>query len=84
MNGINKELLGILVCPETHQPVTLAEEPIVSKINQEIDSGTLKNRAGELIVEKIDAGLIRQDKTILFPIRSGIPVMMMDEAIKID
>ena len=83
MNSIDKELLSILVCPETHQPVHMAEQSLIDTLNEQIKAGSLSNRIGESISDPLDAGLIRKDGTVLFPIRSGIPVMMVDESIKI-
>jgi uncharacterized protein len=81
---IDKELLDILCCPETKQNVTIADGGVVEKINAKIKDGTLKNRGGEIIKEKIDAGLLREDKKFLYPIREDIPIMLIDEAIPYD
>ena len=78
---IDKELLKIMCCPETHQPLEFADEETVKRINSEIKSGRIKNRAGEIVREEIDGGLIRSDKKYLYPVRKGIPIMLIDEAI---
>ena len=41
----------------------------------------MKNRVGQPVKEKIDGGLVREDKKFLYPIRGNIPVMLVDEAI---
>jgi uncharacterized protein len=81
---VDQELLDILVCPENKTKVVLAEQSIIDKANAAIEAGTLKNRAGEKIEEKIDAGLIREDKAYMYPIRDDIPIMLIDEAIPMD
>jgi uncharacterized protein YbaR (Trm112 family) len=78
---IEPDLLKILCCPETHQEVRLAEAAVVEKLNQQIAAGVLKNRAGQPVQEKIDGGLIRADGNFLYPIRHGIPMMLVDEGI---
>jgi len=78
---IDPDLLSILCCPETHQDVRLAEPALVDKLNAQIAAGALKNRAGQPVQEKIDAGLIRADGKFLYPVRKDIPVMLVDEAI---
>ncbi len=78
---ITPDLLGILCCPETHQDLRLAQPAVVEKLNAQIAAGTLKNRIGQPIQEKIDGGLIRSDGRFLYPIRRDIPVMLVDEAI---
>jgi uncharacterized protein YbaR (Trm112 family) len=78
---VDKELLDILCCPETKQDVTLVEGDVIKKINAKIKQGSLKNRGGEVVKEEIDAGLVREDKKYIYPIREDIPIMLIDEAI---
>ena len=81
---IDSELLEILCCPETKQPVTLVEGEAIDRINEKIATGSVNNRGGEAVKEKIDAGLLREDKKYLYPIRDDIPIMLEDEAIPFD
>jgi len=78
---IDPELLKILCCPETHQDLRLAEPPVIEKLNQQVSAGALKNRAGQLVQEKLDGGLIRADGKVLYPIRRNLPVLLVDEGI---
>lgn len=78
---IDPDLLKIMCCPETHQPIALAEPSVIEQLNQQIAAGQLKNRAGQPVKEKIDGGLVREDKKFLYPVRGNIPVMLIDEAI---
>jgi uncharacterized protein len=78
---MDPELLKIMCCPETHQTIALAESPLVEKLNQQITTGQLRNRAGQPVRDKIEGGLIREDKKFLYPIRQDIPIMLIDEAI---
>ncbi len=81
---IDKELLSILCCPETKQDLELADQQLIDKTNQLIKKGVLKNRAGEQIREPIDAGLIREDRKYLYPVREDIPILLIDESILIE
>ncbi|MBN1129736.1 MAG: hypothetical protein JXA71_12150 [Chitinispirillaceae bacterium] len=81
---IEKELLEILCCPETKQDLTLIQGPVITKLNEMIKEGRLKNRAGETIREPMDAGLLREDGKYLYMIRENIPIMLIDEAIPYD
>lgn len=78
---VDKELLDILCCPETKQDLMLIQGDVIDKINAEIKKGGVKNRAGETVKETIDAGLLREDRKFLYPIREDIPIMLIDEAI---
>ncbi|HIJ66205.1 MAG TPA: hypothetical protein HPP77_09685 [Candidatus Hydrogenedentes bacterium] len=81
---IDPELLEILVCPEDKTPVALADDDLVAKANAAIEAGTLKNRADETVKDKIDGGLVRQDRVYMYPIRDDIPIMLIDEGIPLD
>ena len=78
---LDPELLNILCCPETHQPLTVASREAVEKLNQKIQAGDARNRAGQPVQDKVDGGLVRQDGKFLYPIRRDIPIMLIDEAI---
>jgi uncharacterized protein len=78
---VDASLVAILACPETHQPVHVADEATVAKINAGIAAGSVKNRDGEAVSEAIQAGLIREDGAYLYPVRDDIPVMLIGEAI---
>ncbi len=78
---VDPELLEILVCPETHLPVRLADEALLERINGEIIEGRLRTRGGETVTEPLTEALVREDDALLYPVRDDIPVMLIDEAI---
>lgn len=78
---IDPDLLKIMCCPETRQPIAVAEPALIEKLNQLIAAGQLKNRAGQPIKEKIEGALVREDRKFAYPIREYIPIMLIDEAI---
>ena len=80
---IDKDLLQILACPESHQPLAEADEPLLARVNERISTGEAKNRAGNAVREKLEGGLVRQDGKLVYPIREGIPVLLIDEGIPI-
>lgn len=81
MSLIDPGLLQILCCPETHQPIAEADAALLSEVNERIARSTLKNRAGQILSEKLEGGLLRQDRQVLYPIRNRIPILLIDEAI---
>ena len=78
---LSAEVLKILCCPETRQPLALADQTIVQSINVRIASGTLKNRAGTPVTTAIEGALVRQDGAVAYPIRQQIPILLVDEAL---
>ncbi len=81
--AIPDDLLEILVCPETKQPVRLASEQVLAELNQRIRAGELRNRGGDPVAKRLEAGLVREDGKILYPIEDDIPVMLVDESIEL-
>lgn len=84
MSLIDPGLLQILCCPETHQPLTEADAALVGELNARLASGALKNRSGQPVSEKLDGGLLRQDRQVLYPIRNRLPILLVEEAIPLD
>jgi uncharacterized protein YbaR (Trm112 family) len=80
---ISDELLALLRCPETHQPLTTAPSELVAQLEAERLAGRLHDRAGQLVAEPVEGGLLRADGTLFFPIRGGIPVLIAAEAVTI-
>ena len=78
---IDKELLDILACPETKEPVHMAEQALVDELNARIERGEVSNRGGDKVEKKMDGGLVREDGAFLYPIEDDIPIMLIDEAI---
>ena len=81
---VDKELLEILACPETKKSLELADQCLVDAVNRLIAQGKVKNRAQKRVSEKIDGGLLRKgDRQCLYPIRDGIPILLIDELLTI-
>jgi uncharacterized protein YbaR (Trm112 family) len=81
--SVSEELLEILVCPETKQPIALASEEVLRKLAQDIEAGKVRNRGGEKVTQPITEGLVREDGKILYPVDDGIPVMLIEESIEL-
>lgn len=81
---VDPELLEILVCPETHQPVRTADPELLERLNAAIAAGSVTNRGGEAVSDPVEEGLIREDDKVLYPVREDIPIMLIAEAIGLD
>jgi uncharacterized protein YbaR (Trm112 family) len=80
---VDQSLLDILVCPETKQPLHTAESVLLERLNASIRDGSVTTRAGESVSEQIIEGLVREDGSVLYPVRDDIPIMLIDESIQL-
>lgn len=81
---VSQELLDILVCPETKQPVSLAPDDVLADLNRRVEDGSLRNRGGEPVSSPIREGLVREDGRLLYVVDDSIPVMLVEESIELD
>lgn len=82
--NIAKELLDILVCPETKQSVAPAPVEVLNRLNQRILAGEVKNRAGQAVTIPLEGGLLRNDGRVMYPVREDIPIMLVEEGLVLD
>jgi len=83
MATVSPELLEILVCPETKQPVALAPAALLASLNEKVRAGTLRNRGGQPVAAELQEALLREDGRVLYPVDDGIPVMLVEESIEL-
>ena len=50
---IDQNLLDILVCPETKQPLRVVDADLLRQVNESIAAGTVATRAGEPVEEPL-------------------------------
>ncbi len=81
--SVSPELLEILVCPETRQPVKPASADVLEKLARQVEEGRLRNRGGQPVSKPIAEGLVREDGKVLYPVDDGIPVMLIEESIEL-
>ena len=80
---VSAELVEILACPESRQPVRLASAEELAALNARIREGALRNRGGAAPEKEFDEALIREDGKVAYPVDDGIPVMLIEESVEL-
>jgi uncharacterized protein YbaR (Trm112 family) len=78
---ISSELLALLRCPQTKQALSMASAEQLAQVEAVRRTGKLRDHAGRAVLETISAGLVRADGSLLYPVRNGIPVLLLDDAL---
>ncbi len=81
--AVDPELLAILRCPESLQPVRLADDSMVRRLQDQARQGSLQNLRGQKVAADFEALLLREDGKRAYLVRNGIPVMLIDEAVSL-
>ena len=76
------ELLTYLACPQTKQKLTVLAEEDLLALNHRIKTSSVKNESGFLLAKELSGALLTLDLKRIYPIRSGVAVMLFDESIK--
>ena len=80
---IGPDLLEILRCPESHQRLVVADLALVADLNTEIAARRLRNRAGKLLETPLEGALVVEDRSMVYPIKGDLPILLIDEGILI-
>jgi len=78
---IEADFLRLLVCPQSHEPLRMASEEELGRVNRSIRAGTARNRAGDTVVGEIEEGLVAESGGFVYPVSEGIPNLLVEEAI---
>ena len=78
---IPKDLLEILVCPVTQQPLEILSAEKLAALNGRIAAGRAQNTAGAKVEAPITEALITTDGKTIYRIDDDIPNMLAEEGI---
>ncbi len=81
---MEKRLLQILRCPVTHKGLSVARRDLLGRVNAAIGAGKLSNRDGAVLRETLAEALVTDDDKVLYPITSGIPVLLEGESVNLE
>ena len=77
---IEAQLLTLLRCPETGGILRSATSVELERINGAIRKSAVRNRSGEIVVEALYDSLICDSAGLCYPVRDGLPIMLVGEA----
>ena len=80
---MDPNLLNIICCPVTREKLSIVTSKQLELINSEIAKSTLKKLDGSIAEKPKSKALINATKTLLYPIKEDIPILLESEAIEI-
>jgi len=78
---LDRAVLDILCCPLTHVPLEPLRSDRLTRLNECIAAGTVRNEARQIVTEPLAAALATRDGKLAYPVRDGIPVLLIDQGI---
>ncbi len=82
--SFNPDLLGLLRCPQSHQPLHLADSNLVVRFNKSIDAGHILDATSQTVLDRVDALLVREDGQLAYCIRDDIADLLVESALRLD
>lgn len=79
--SLDPAVLEILCCPLTHMPLERLAHDRLERLNVLIAAGAVKNESRQIVSEPLDSALVTRDGKLAYPIRDGIPVLLIDQGI---
>lgn len=81
---MDQRLLEILCCPQTRQPLHLADDRQLVLVNQAIGRGEVREVSGKKSSGQVEGLLVRQDGQLAYAIRKGIPDLLKEDGLLLD
>ena len=78
---LDPEFLSILRTPDSTRPLAPMEPAALQALNEAIASGGVRDRGGEPVSEPLEAALEAQGEPVVYPIRDGIPDLLVERAL---
>ena len=78
-----QRLVEIAVCPQDHSALRVGPQELADRLNELIGQRCLREQSGTLLTAPLDAVLVRSDNDRAYPIREGIPVLLVAASISL-
>lgn len=80
---IDETMLPLLRCPASYQKLRLATADELARVNDSIAQKRLTTVGGDQVQERLEAALIRDDASVLYPVVDGIARLIVDDGINL-
>ena len=74
-------MLDLLICPISKERLKPATSEEIQALNSRIDKRNVYNKSGELLTNRLVQGFMNDSGTFMYPVISGIPLLLPDAAI---
>lgn len=68
-------------CPVSHQPLVVADATVIEALNARVRAGELVTQGGEAVTSPLEAGVVRQDGRIFYPVQDGVLRLVAERGI---
>lgn len=75
------QLLDILCCPVSHEPLLPLSRTKLKTLNQAIAAGDIQYVDHQPVTEPLKAALITRNQKVIYAIEDGIPVLLAERGI---
>ncbi|MEM9643473.1 MAG: Trm112 family protein [Planctomycetota bacterium] len=81
---IDADLVAMLRCPACGAELQIVPPEVIDSINRAISDGAARDVDDQKVSHLIETGLWPPDKGVVYPVRGGIPTLVVGEAIRWD
>ncbi len=81
---LDEDSVRRLRCPVNLGRLTQADDELIARVNRLIEGPGLSTRGGQPQSERVDGGLVTEDRRHLYPIQDGIVCMLGESAIELE
>lgn len=81
---LDEDTVRRLRCPVNFGKLTQADDDLIDRVNRLIEGRGLSTRGGQPQSERVEGGLVTDDRRHLYPIQHGIVCMLVDSAIELE
>jgi uncharacterized protein YbaR (Trm112 family) len=83
MSTFSPALLELLADPETHEPLSLANEAELSALREAVQKGRATRRSGQPVTSAFEGALLAPSRKVAYVIDGGIPNLLIDDRLEL-